>query len=67
MIFFKYNFIYFDINVNTKHFIQYMMMHFLIIDDHSRVTLKTSSSNEGDYINANYIEVRTSNMKNQLC
>lgn len=49
------------------HFIQYMMMHFLIIDDHSRVTLKTSSSNEGDYINANYIEVRTSNMKNQLC
>lgn len=30
----------------------------LFIDDHSRVVLKAFTAGEGDYINANYIEVR---------
>lgn len=29
-----------------------------LIDDHSRIVLKTFTASEGDYINANYIEVR---------
>lgn len=30
----------------------------LLIDDHSRIVLETFTAGEGDYINANYIEVR---------
>lgn len=29
---------------------------FLVLDDHSRVILKTAASDQGGYINANYIE-----------
>lgn len=28
----------------------------LVLDDHSRVILKTAASDQGGYINANYIE-----------
>lgn len=43
---------------NVKHVAFYFKIKIsLIKDDHSRVILKTPSSDKSDYIHANYIEV----------
>lgn len=43
-------------NVKSKMNIKYMDFFFLVLDDHSRVILKNVTSDQGGYINANYIE-----------
>lgn len=41
----------------VKHAQKRWIIHFfLVLDDHSRVILKTAASDQGGYINANYIE-----------
>lgn len=38
--------------------LQYNVPIFSVLDDHSRIFLKTTAKDEGGYINANYIEAR---------
>lgn len=49
---------YYTIFPIRLHAIQNSTQNLFFLDDHSRIVLETFTAGEGDYINANYIEVR---------
>lgn len=55
MLFFRIQTCSLNIMQYNKDYLNFILI--LFIDDHSRVVLDTFTAGEGDYINANYIEV----------
>lgn len=55
-VFFPTHIAAFTFMLLKMHITLLLRLFISFIDDHSRVILKSKSSTEGDYINANYIE-----------